>query len=50
MTTRADYITHIMHLRTLDEDYARWALAQYNAAMPWLELNAGIRAAMGVKG
>lgn len=31
---------------TPQPDYARYALAQYNAAMPWLDLNAGVREAL----
>ena len=31
---------------TPQPDYARYALAQYNAAMPWLDLNNGVREAM----
>lgn len=48
MITRDQIIQHILHMKTLDEDYARWSLAQYHAAMPWLDLNAGISAAMKV--
>ncbi len=49
MLTRDKIIEQILHMKTLDEDYAREALARINAAMPWLEMNKAIRAAMKAK-
>lgn len=31
---------------TPQPDYARYALAQYHASMPWLDLNQGVREAL----
>lgn len=31
-------VDHIMHMRTMDVDYARWALRRYHEAMPELGL------------
>jgi hypothetical protein len=45
-TLRQDLIDHIMKIRLKDEAYARSALRSYNALMPWLMLNEGIREAM----
>lgn len=44
--TRDDYIAHILHMKTLDEDYAREALKSYDKAMPWLDLMQGVRQAL----
>ncbi len=33
-------------MKTLEPDYARWALVQYHNALPWLELMAGVRDAL----
>lgn len=44
--TRDDYIAHILHMKNLDEDYAREALKSYDKAMPWLDLMAGVRQAL----
>jgi hypothetical protein len=44
--TRDDLIAHIMHMKTLDPDYARYALRQYNDMLPEMELMAGVREAM----
>jgi len=33
-------------MKTLEPDYARLALKQYHAQMPWLELMDGIREAL----
>jgi len=44
--TRDELIAHIMKMKNLDPDYARYALQQYNALLPHFELNAGIREAM----
>ena len=43
---RTRIIQHILFMKKTDEFYARWALAQYNQAMPWLELNQGVRDAI----
>ena len=47
MITRDQIIQHVLFMKLTDPDYARWSLAQYHAAMPWLDLNNGVRAAMG---
>lgn len=39
-------IEHILHMKTLDEDYARWALKKYHEQMPWLDLLNGVREAL----
>ena len=44
--TSQQIIDHIMHMKSFDETYARAALAQYNALLPWMDLNAGVREAM----
>ena len=44
--TRDDLINHIMHMKTLDPDYARYALSQYTDMLPEMELMAGVREAM----
>lgn len=46
MITVETIVTHILHMRTFDEDYARYALRAYNDLLPHLDLNAAIRAAM----
>lgn len=46
MIDRETIITHILHMKTLDEEYARYALRTYHAALPWLDLNSGVRNAM----
>jgi hypothetical protein len=33
-------------MKTLDPDYARYALKQYHESMPWLELLKGVKEAM----
>ena len=43
---RDDLINHILILMKLDIDYARYALRQYHAMMPWMDLMAGVRDAM----
>lgn len=44
--TREDFIAHILHMKNLDEDYAREALINYHAELPWLDLMAGVRQAL----
>ena len=44
--TRELLIQHIMYLKTIDPDYARYALKQYSAMFPDLDLNDGVRDAM----
>jgi len=44
--TRDDLINHIMHMKTLDPDYARYALRQYNDMLPEMDLMAGVREAI----
>ncbi len=43
MLDRQTLIAHILHMKTLDADYARFALKQYHAQLPWLELIEEIR-------
>ncbi len=33
-------------MKMSDDDYARWALVQYDNALPWLDLMAGVRDAL----
>ena len=44
--TRQQLITHILTMMQLDIAYARWALKNYNALLPDLNLSAGIRDAL----
>ena len=47
MTTLRDrLIAHILHMKTLDPDYARYALKSYAEQIPWMDLVSGIKAAM----
>ena len=46
MLTRDQLITHVLQMKQKDETYARWALANYVALLPWLDLNAGVRDAL----
>ena len=46
MLTVETLVTHILTMRQTDEEYARWSLAQYNASMPWLGLNAAVALAL----
>lgn len=39
-------IEQIIFMKKTDIDYARYALAQYNAALPWMRLNDGVREAL----
>lgn len=43
---RARIISHILMLKQHDPDYARFALKQYDAQLPDLELMAGVRDAL----
>lgn len=43
---RQQIIDWVLYMKTMDPDYARYALAQYNAMLPWLDLNAGVREAL----
>lgn len=43
---RARLIAWILEMRGTDEEYARYALQQYGAMLPWMRLNAGVREAM----
>lgn len=43
---RQQIINHILHMKNIDPDYTRYALAQYHASMPWLDLNNGIKEAL----
>lgn len=45
-TFRTRLIAHILHMKSLDPDYARYALANYHRDMPWLCLPAAIREAL----
>jgi len=45
-TYRQTLIAHILHMKTLDADYARFALKQYHTQLPWLELMDGVRDAL----
>lgn len=46
VTYRKTLIAHILMMKTLDPDYARWALVQYANALPWLDLMSGVRDAL----
>ena len=41
---REKLVAHILHMKTLDIDYARYAAKQYSTAMPWLDLIANLSA------
>ena len=43
---RTQLITHILTMKTHDPDYARWALKNYNALLPDMNLSAGVRDAL----
>jgi hypothetical protein len=49
MEFRAKLINHILMMKTFDEDYAREALKNYQAAMPWLGLMRGVAEAMKLR-
>jgi len=42
-TLRNRLIDHILNLKKIDEDYARWALKNYETMFPELELIKGVR-------
>jgi len=46
MITRETIINHILKMMKQDIDYARYALQQYHAELPWMELNKGVREAL----
>ena len=43
---KTELIAHILNMRTLDIDYARYALKRYAEQLPHLDLMAGVREAM----
>jgi len=43
---RTRLIQHILYMKTLDADYARWALKSYHEQMPHLDLMNGVREAL----
>lgn len=43
MCLRERIIDHIMAMRAVDPDYARWALRQYAGQLPWLDLVDGVK-------
>lgn len=46
MDLRTRLIEHILQMKTLDPDYARYALKHYHVQLPWLDLMSGVRDAM----
>lgn len=46
LLTRDELICHVLMMKQLDADYARYALKQYAALLPWCELVSGVREAM----
>jgi hypothetical protein len=42
-TLRSRLIDHILNLKKIDEDYARWALKNYETIFPELELIKGVK-------
>lgn len=44
--SRIELINHILRMKQLDTDYARWALGQYSQQLPWLDLNQGVKQAL----
>ena len=42
-TLRNRLINHILWIKKIDEDYARWALKNYETMFPELELIKGVR-------
>ena len=44
--TRDDLIAHILMMKSIDADYARYALRWYHEKMPWLALMDGVRDAL----
>lgn len=45
-TLRDRLIEHILHMRQYDPDYARAAMLDYHAAMPWMDLLNGVKQAL----
>ena len=43
---RERLIAHILHMKTLDKEYARWALKSYHEKLPWLDLMNGVKDAL----
>ena len=43
---RTRLIQHIIKMKQLDQDYARYALMEYHKALPEYDLVAGVRAAL----
>ena len=43
---RDDYVKHILDMKKQDQDYARYALKQYDTQLPDLELMTGVRDAL----
>ena len=43
---RTRLINHILTMKQLDQDYARYALMEYHKALPELDLVAGVRDAL----
>lgn len=46
--SRDELIDHILRMKQLDTDYARWALAQYSQQLPWMDLNQGVKQALSL--
>ena len=46
MITRETIINHILTMKKLDPDYARYALRQYHDMLPHFDLMAGVKEAM----
>lgn len=45
-TLRSRMIDHILNLKKIDEDYARWALKNYETMFPELQLIKGVTEAL----
>jgi hypothetical protein len=43
---RTRLIQHILKMKELDPDYARYALIEYHKELDWLDLMAGVREAI----
>jgi len=48
-TLRIRLIDHLMRIKHVDIEYARYALAQYADLLPWMDLGAGVREAIKAK-
>ena len=46
MLTVDEIIAHILMMKTLDQDYARAALIEYDRMLPWLGLKKAVKEAM----